>query len=212
MTTPQVIQFMPKLSKASKMPCESFSLPAQACKTGAKLAKVKGSVCNGCYALKGSYHYPNVKAPRAHNLDIITKGDLNVWAGDMIRQITSTNQSGFFRWFDSGDVQSMEHLKAIVFIAACLPNIKFWMPTKEKALLAKYKREGGQTPDNLTIRLSMAMIDQAPNNSVWPLTSTVHQKNQAFGTECEAYKQGGKCLTCRKCWDNSIANISYPKH
>ena len=41
------------LSRTSKMPCESISLDARQCKTGSKLAKIPGSVCNGCYALKG---------------------------------------------------------------------------------------------------------------------------------------------------------------
>ena len=41
------------LSKPSKMPGPAHNLPAQACKTGAKLVKVPGSVCAGCYALKG---------------------------------------------------------------------------------------------------------------------------------------------------------------
>ena len=40
------------LSKPSKMPGPSYNLPAAACITGAKLAKVPGTVCYGCYALK----------------------------------------------------------------------------------------------------------------------------------------------------------------
>ena len=41
------------LSKPSKMPGPAYNLPARACITGAKLVKVPGSVCAGCYALKG---------------------------------------------------------------------------------------------------------------------------------------------------------------
>ena len=43
------------LSKPSKMPGPAHNLPAVACKTGAKLVKIPGSVCAGCYALKGRY-------------------------------------------------------------------------------------------------------------------------------------------------------------
>jgi hypothetical protein len=50
------------LSKPSKMPGPAHNLPAQACKTGAKLVKVPGSVCAGCYALKGRYRFKNVQA------------------------------------------------------------------------------------------------------------------------------------------------------
>ena len=47
------------LSKPSKMPGPAHNLPAQACKTGAKLVNVPGSVCAGCYALKGRYRFKN---------------------------------------------------------------------------------------------------------------------------------------------------------
>ena len=42
------------LSKPSKMPGPAYNLPAQACITGAKLVQIPGSVCEGCYALKGT--------------------------------------------------------------------------------------------------------------------------------------------------------------
>ena len=43
------------LTRTSKMPGLSYSLPAWECKTGSKLRKVKGSVCASCSALKGNY-------------------------------------------------------------------------------------------------------------------------------------------------------------
>lgn len=193
------------------MPCNSYSLPAQACVTGAKLAKVKGSVCHGCYALKGFYNMPSVKSPRETNLNAV-KGDLIAWAAGMIETIRKNEKSGFFRWHDSGDVQSYKHLLAIISIANALPSIKFWLPTKEKALLSRLKREAVAIPDNLIIRLSMAMIDQAPNKTAWPLTSTVHAKKPAYGVTCQAYQNDGKCGACRECWNKNVTNISYPKH
>jgi len=207
----QQISFMPKLSSTGKMPCESFSLPAQSCKTGAKLAQVAGSVCAGCYAMKGNYTFPAVKNARSHNLNLI-ESSLEQWASTMIVVISKTNASGFFRWHDSGDLQSMAHLQAIIAIAQALPNIRFWLPTKEKSYLAKINRAGVVVPENLTIRLSMPMIDQAPSTTVWANTSTVHKHGAVHGVECPAYKQAGKCLSCRQCWDKTILNISYPKH
>ena len=41
------------LSNPSKMPGKAYSIPASRCNVGSRLAKVKGSVCEGCYALKG---------------------------------------------------------------------------------------------------------------------------------------------------------------
>ena len=45
------------LGYPSKMPGTSYGISAHDCITGAKLAKVEGSVCHGCYALKGNYGY-----------------------------------------------------------------------------------------------------------------------------------------------------------
>ena len=206
----QTIEFMPKLSKASKMPCPSFSTPAQACNTGAKLAKIKGSVCHGCYAKKGTYSYKNVKGLREHNLR--TLDNLDVWRRSMIKLIKDNDVTGFFRWHDSGDINSAEHLKAIIDIAQALPDIKFWLPTKEKGILNQVRRQM-QIPDNLIIRLSMPMINQPPNDTSWQLTSTVRTKDGiVHGVECKSYENNGKCGTCRACWDKTISNITYIKH
>jgi hypothetical protein len=48
------------LSNPGKMPWLSYSIPASTCKLGAALAKVKGTVCNICYAKKGRYVFPIV--------------------------------------------------------------------------------------------------------------------------------------------------------
>ena len=47
------------LTRNSKLPCNSFGIPASYCKTGSILAKVKGSVCEKCYGKKGNYLYPS---------------------------------------------------------------------------------------------------------------------------------------------------------
>ena len=66
-------------------------------------------------------------------------------------------------------------------------------------------------PKNVCLRISSPNIDQAPlkgfNN-----TSTVHENKKAFGLECIAYKQDGKCLECKACYNPKVKNISYPKH
>jgi len=206
----QIIEFMPKLSAASKMPCPSFSTPAAACITGAKLALIEGSVCHGCYAKKGNYRYKNVIEHREHNLR--TLDNLDTWRRSMIKLIKDNDVTGFFRWHDSGDINSAEHLKAIIDIALALPDIQFWIPTKEKGILNQVQREM-QIPDNLIIRLSMPMVNQPPSSKNWALTSTVRTKDgEVHGVECKAPENNGKCGTCRACWDKSIDNITYLKH
>ena len=164
---------MPKLSNPSKMPCHSMSIPAQACKVGSVLAKLYNTVCSNCYALKGMYVLPTVKALREHNLRLIEE-NLAQWEHNSIVLIgKSSSRGGHFRWFDSGDLQSFKHLMAIIRIALALPKIKFWLPTKEKALLNELLRQKIDIPDNLIIRLSMTHVNAPAHNENF-LTSTVY--------------------------------------
>jgi len=202
------MEYIIKLSKAGKMPCESYSLPAQACKVGSKLALIEGSVCRFCYALeRGNYRFKAVKALRQSNLDALPTGnDWKQWIASMVDSINKSNQSGYFRWHDSGDIQSLAHFKAIIKVAELLPSIRFWLPTKESKVIRTIKT----IPDNLVVRLSSPMIDQKP--LTYANTSTVHKDNAPHGWECPAPKQAGKCMLCRACWDKSIPNVSYIKH
>ena len=119
------------LGKASKMPGFGYGLSALNCKTGSKLAKIKGSICSDCYALGGNYMYPSVALSHERRIKAIKK-DLNAWMGGMIALISKRvdPEVPYFRWHDSGDLDSVDHLKAIVAIAEYLPNVSFWLPTK----------------------------------------------------------------------------------
>ena len=60
MNKTQAIAVAGSLGFPSKMPGTAYGISAKACITGGKLAKVAGSVCHGCYALKANYLYPSV--------------------------------------------------------------------------------------------------------------------------------------------------------
>ena len=96
------------LSAPSKMPGAAYNLPAQGCITGAKLQAVEGSVCAGCYSLKGRYNFPNVKAALQRRLKSL---DHPQWVEAMT---TLVKKKKHFRWHDSGDIQSVVHLKKIL--------------------------------------------------------------------------------------------------
>ena len=194
------------IGKPSKMPGLAYGISAKLCNVGAKLAEIPGSVCNKCYALKNNYTYPSVQ--KAHQKR--AEGLTNIsWADSMIYLIGRTGET-YFRWHDSGDLQSFQHLLDIVKIAEALPAVSFWLPTKEKGLIYKYRAIFGDFPANLCVRLSAAMVDgKAP--AYEGNTSTVHT-GQPIGTECEAYKRGNKCGDCRACWNRSVSNVSYRQH
>jgi len=189
------------LSRPSKMPGYAYNLPATECNVGAKLAKVPGSVCHGCYALKGRYRFPNVKEAMARRLASIHKPH---WARTMAADINA-RKSRYFRWHDSGDIQSIKHLLKIFRVCRLTPDVAHWLPTREAGLLSKIPAE--RVPSNLTIRLSATKVD-GPAPRSWPLTSTV----VTTGRTCLAPDQDNECKSCRACWDKSIKNIAYGKH
>ena len=164
MNTKEAIQITHTLSKPSKMPGFAIGIPAKECKTGAKLRKIKGSVCFGCYALKGCYVFPDVQAAQYKRLAAITNP---LWVGAMAHLINS-KKSKVFRWHDSGDVQDEAHLLKIFAVCRLTPSVKHWMPTRE----AWTKDYIVEAPDNLVVRFSIPMVDQAAIDS-WPNTSTV---------------------------------------
>ena len=124
-----------KLNKTSKMNAFSFSLDARNCVTGSKLRKIKGSVCEKCYAFKGRYPTPSVRKNRETNLQHFNnKYFVEVMAFKLQHQ-------KFFRWFDSGDLPNMEGLKKIVKIAELTPDTKHWLPTREIKLIQQYLKK-----------------------------------------------------------------------
>ena len=152
------------LSAPSKMPGPAFNLPAADCITGAKLVKVPGSVCAGCYALKGRYRFNNVQSALRRRAASLMHPD---WIDAMVALISGHE---YFRWHDSGDIQSVEHLKRIFEVCKRTPDTKHWMPTREARFLRLMDPD--IIPSNLIIRMSSHMIDQGPV-TFWPWTSTV---------------------------------------
>ncbi len=187
------------LSAPSKMPGPAYNLPAAACITGAKLVKVPGSVCAGCYALKGRYRFTNVQQALRRRLESLDKP---YWIHAMVVLI---DKAPYFRWHDSGDLQGAWHLKNIFEVCKRTPDTMHWLPTRETGILKLMDPD--IVPPNLIIRLSGHMIN-GKNSTFWPWTSTVSTE----GKTCPAQDQGNQCRDCRACWDRNISNVTYPKH
>ena len=186
------------MTRTSKMPGLSYSLPAWECKTGSKLRKIKNSVCSACYALKGNYtRYKAIKAAQYVRLASLNS---ELWTAAIVTQI---KRQKYFRWHDAGDVQDLQHLNKIYEVCRLTPGTKHWMPTRE----AWIKDHLDSKPDNLVIRFSAPMIDQAAPAS-WPNSSEVVTE----GATCPAPQQGNSRGDCRNCWNPEIKTIKYGKH
>ena len=199
MNTKEAWALVGGLSKPSKMPGWSIGIPAKECKTGGKLVNVKGSVCEGCYALKGCYVFAVVQKAQYKRLEAIQHPD---WVEAMATLINS-KKPDVFRWHDSGDVQDVDHLEKIFKVCELTPEKRHWMPTRE----AWIKDHMHKAPANLVVRFSSPMVDQGPVKS-WPNTSTVSTKSRT----CPAPDNNNECGDCRACWDPLVKNIEYGKH
>ena len=200
------------LTQTTKMPCKSYSLPTIACKTGFKMRAIAGTPCAICYAEKGNYRkYQNNIEPVQHaRLESIND---ELWVDAMVVSIGSDT---YFRWHDSGDIQSIEHLEKIAAVARATPNCMHWIPTREYGIVSAFTAQY-DVPDNLIIRLSAMFIDRpvvvpaSLKNIPGVAVSNVHSK-KAIGTGCNAPKQNGECRSCRACWNRKVAAVSYSIH
>ena len=190
------------LSKPNKMPGPSINLPAVACITGAKLVDVLGSTCSGCYALKGRYRFQNVKDAMARQAGEAPRPAMGGSNGHV------SDGHPVFRWHDSGDLQSVQHLKNIFEVCKRTPGTRHWLPTREARFLSLMDPE--VVPKNLKIVLSDHMNNQRVAPTWWPYTSGVSTDHKQV--TCPAASQGNKCLDCRKCWDRGTKRVIYGKH
>jgi len=224
------------MTQTTKMPAKSYSLPTIACVTGFRMSAIAGSICSMCYAARGNYHrYQATTEPVQHaRLESINDP---LWIDAIV---TSIGKDKYFRWHDSGDIQSVEHLEKIAEVCKLTPDCKHWLPTREYGMVAAFCASN-DVPDNLVIRLSAMFIDKpvkipASLQGVNGITaSNVHSmsnedirlitilnknkrdsspfsyKGLPVGEVCKAPSQGGKCADCRACW-NSKKVVSYHVH
>ena len=199
------------LSNPSKMPAFGWGISAKKCVTGAKLAKIKGTICSKCYALKGRYVFKNVF--NAHEVRRKAIEEIE-WVDYMAELLTLKYKNldkskRYHRWFDSGDIQSFGHLMKIFEVCELTPQIRHWLATREYQLINQLDVK--DVPKNLCLRVSAIKVDSPPPN-FWKWTSGVHKDKPAVGRECPAPKQNGECGSCRACWSRSIKQVSYKEH
>ncbi len=201
------------LSDPSKMPGYAFSLPAKECRTGSTLRDVAGSVCHGCYAMKGRYVFPIVVAAMYRRLGLLAQPLWSEVIAELINRRASRHQH--FRWHDSGDLQSVDHLRQICRAAELSPTVAHWLPTREYRTVREYLDQGGSIPANLNVRMSAHMLGGViPRFPRLPVTvSTVTKGAAPKGAHsCPAPSQGNVCGSCRACWDRSVPIVNYHYH
>ena len=199
-----------KLSKASKMPCRSWSL--QALETCPASVKPDGSLvdaCKGCYATEGNYRFPNVKAPRLHNREDWKREE---WVEDMVAELDNDR---YFRWFDSGDLYDIRLARKVLEVMQRTPWVKHWLPTR----MYKFTKfiavlDAMEALPNVVVRKSSDSVQGETiagktTSTIIPVDDSIQY---ASFTICKAYERDGKCGSCRACWSKDETVIAYPAH
>jgi hypothetical protein len=89
-----------------------------------------------CYADKGNYRkYSNNIEPVQHAR--LVSIDDPLWVDAMV---VSIGKDKYFRWHDSGDIQSIDHLEKIADVAKRTPNCMHWLPTREYGIVSAHYR------------------------------------------------------------------------
>ena len=195
------------LSDTSKMPGQSYGLPTANCPTGSKLALKKGTICSDCYACKGFYKtYANTVLPaQQRRLDSL---DSPQWVEAMVQCL---KRETYFRWFDSGDLQSVQLLENIKEVARRTPKCHHWVSTRERKFVQESLKISPM-PDNLVVRISATYPDVPVRPIEGVQGANVHKDKPPVGFECRAPYQFGRCDDCRVCWDKNVPTVSYRFH
>lgn len=174
-------------------------------------------MCSKCYACKGHYTTENVVNAHEQRRKAITDPR---WVDAMVAQIL-LHADRYFRWFDSGDVQSDAHADQICTIARRTPSIRHYLPSQEHGIWERARKQG-KIPENLIIRLSGIKIGKRRNLRAF-LTSMAINATKSSWQElvatndkqlfhCPAPLQTNKCMDCRACWNSEIKTVAYRQH
>ena len=201
-------------NKNRKMPFYSYGLSVKNCITGSKLSSVKGSTCSICYAKRNFYNTYAVKTSHKKRLKGIKHPYFVKAMTYEINHLTKNQtQKKYFRWHDSGDLQSIKHLLKLTKIALSLPKIKFWLPTNERKFIRTYLKYKKVFPFNFSERISSIFIDQEPTKKHDFNTSSTFKNIKPVNSKiCYSFKRHNQCGNCRACWSKNIHNIAYKAH
>jgi hypothetical protein len=126
------------------------------------------------------------------------------WVGlNAIRLILLKEE--YMRWFDAGDLQSVEMLRDINDVALMTPHVRHWLPTQERRFVHALQN---RLAPNLNVRVSSSKLGEVQLSKQGINTSSVATE----GFTCPASVQGNICGSCRACWDKEVQHVIYHQH
>ena len=160
-----------------------------------KFSKIKGSVCEHCYAQTMMKRFKNLDPCMSRNAEILIKIDLTK-RKDLIPQINAA----FFRFEAFGDLHNELHAKNFFTIARANPDTNFALWTKNPRLIARVITDGNEKPDNLRIIVSSLFLNKIDDID-YPFIDkifTVFDKEHADGVQINCGSK--RCIDCKLCY------------
>ena len=136
-----------------------FSIPAFRSSDGFVVCPLAGKCAEdgACYAMRGSYSWPTVKAAQEWRLSLARSEDFEALAYEELKALRKqADREGlklYVRVHDSGDFFNREYLKAWVSLAYSMPDLTFYSYTKSLSWVREL-REAGAIPENFVVTFS----------------------------------------------------------
>jgi hypothetical protein len=119
----------------------------------------------------------------------------------------------YFRWFDSGDMYSIDLAEKMLQVMELTPWVKHWLPTR-MLKFSKFKPiiEKMQALPNVMVRFSSDSVTGEFTHEHGSTIVPVADKAPKDAFICRAYEHDGRCNGCRACYDKAIPLIAYVAH
>jgi hypothetical protein len=195
------------LSRTSKLGCFSWSLQAlETCQGSIGKDGQLVEVCQGCYATQGFYHMPDAISLRKNNKEDWQTDD---WVERMVKALAKQKK---FRWFDSGDIYSVDLAWKIHEVCRLTPHVKHWLPTRMHKF-DKYAHVLGALDSlpNVVVRLSADNVEEQIAGTTTSMVIKTHEHRRGVHV-CPSSLQAGKCDTCTACWNKGVKVVAYVAH
>lgn len=195
------------LSRTSKLGCFSWSLQAlETCQGSIGKDGQLVEVCQGCYATQGFYHMPDAISLRKSNKEDWQTDD---WVERMVKALSKQKK---FRWFDSGDIYSVDLAWKIYDVCRATPHVKHWLPTRMHKFEKYFNVLGALSClPNVVVRLSADNVEEQIEGTTTSMVIKKHEHRRGVHV-CPSSLQEGKCGTCMACWDKDVKVVAYVAH
>lgn len=177
---------------------------------GNKCPNCKMCLCS-CYALRHVLIKPNSMIRTAANTALL-EADPDRFFREISGRCKSLDK---YRWFVSGDVDSMRTFEGIIWVAEDNPHCQFHLFTKNYKVVNKWLDRGLKLPENIHLRLSE--WPQLPIQNPYNLNvCSVFDPDRFFEVHDSEAICSGSCVTCAihssGCFDKKIKRVWIAKH